>query len=108
MEVVEYKGSHSHMWLLPKSPPASACHPRAGAVSFRMAIAELRSALFLLWVESSLFCLKPRNQFPDPINGQLVVDRRGDPSVVLDLVVEFFACDTFPVRVRAGWLVSRP
>jgi hypothetical protein len=31
MEVVEYKGSHSHMWLLPKSPPASACHPRAGA-----------------------------------------------------------------------------
>jgi hypothetical protein len=52
---------------------------------------ELRSALFLLWVESSLFCFKPRNQFPDPINGQLVVDRRGDPSTVLDLVVEFFA-----------------
>jgi len=32
-----------------------------------LAIAELRSALFLLWVESSLFCFKPRNQFPDPI-----------------------------------------
>jgi integrase len=29
-------------------------------------------------VESSLFCFKPRNQFPDPINGQLVVDRRGE------------------------------
>ncbi len=77
MDVVEYKGSHSNLWLLPKSPTASACP--AGAVSLRMAIAELRSALFLLWVESSLFCFKPRNQFPDPINGQLVVDRRGDP-----------------------------
>jgi hypothetical protein len=65
--------------LSPKSPTASACHPRAGAVSFKMAIAELRSTLILLWVERSLFCFKPRNQFPDPINGKLVVDRRGDP-----------------------------
>jgi len=69
-----------------------------------MAIAELRSALFLLWVESSLFCFKPRNQFPDPMNGQLVVDRRG-PSVVLDLAIEFFALFTHfqSAFAQVGW-----
>jgi hypothetical protein len=59
-------------------------------------------------VESSLFLFKPGNQFPDPINGQLVVDRRGDPSALLDLVVEFLAFVThLQSRVRAGWVVSR-
>ena len=54
------------------------------------------------WVESSLFCFKARNQFPDP---QLVVDRRGDPSVVLDLVVEFFALVTHfqSAFAQVGW-----
>jgi hypothetical protein len=89
----------------PQVPDGLSVPPRAGAVSFRMAIAELRSALSLLWVESSLFCFKPRNQFPDPINGQLVVDRRCDPSVVHDLVVEFFALVTHlqSAFAQVGW-----
>jgi hypothetical protein len=53
------------------------------------------AALFLFWVKGGLFGIKPRNQFLDPIDSQFVVDRRGEPSIVLDAVVEFSALVTY-------------
>jgi hypothetical protein len=38
--------------------------------------------------------LQASQPIPRSDHGQSVVDRRGDPSVVLDLVVEFFALVT--------------
>jgi hypothetical protein len=52
------------------------------------------AALFLFRVKGSLFGIKPRNQFLDPIDSQFVVDRGGEPSIVLDPVVEFSALVT--------------
>jgi hypothetical protein len=52
------------------------------------------AALFLFWVKGNLFGCKVRNQFLDPIDSQFVVDRRGEPSIVLDPIVEFSALVT--------------
>jgi hypothetical protein len=49
---------------------------------------------FLFRVKGNLFGCKVRNQFLDPIDSQFVVDRRGEPSIVFDPVVEFSALVT--------------
>src|SRR6266702_2671773 len=40
--------------------------------------------------------LQPNNQLFDPIDRELICDRRTDPSIMLDLLVEFYA----PVRQK--------